>query len=40
MLGSALATVTRYVALKTWVFAHRRRATAHPAPLARDRGAS
>jgi putative flippase GtrA len=23
--GSALATVTRYVALKTWVFARRRR---------------
>ncbi|MET0769601.1 MAG: glycosyltransferase [Solirubrobacteraceae bacterium] len=41
VLGSALATVTRYVALKTWVFAHRRRAAgAHPAPLARDRGAS
>ncbi len=41
VLGSALATVTRYVALKTWVFAHRRRAAAaHPAPLAQDRGAS
>jgi len=41
VLGSALATVTRYVALKTWVFAHRRRAAAaHPAPLAQDRSAS
>ena len=30
VLGSVLATVTRYVALKTWVFAHRH--SAHPAP--------
>jgi hypothetical protein len=29
--GSALATVTRYVALKTWVFARRRRGSHAPA---------
>jgi putative flippase GtrA len=33
--GSALATVTRYVAMKTWVFAHRRRA-AHALEEARS----
>ena len=28
--GSLLATVTRFVALKTWVFARRHRAASHP----------
>ncbi len=37
--GSALATVTRYVALKTWVFARRGR-TAAPRPLLAEREAS
>jgi putative flippase GtrA len=35
--GSLIATVTRYVVLKTWVFARRHReAAAQPAPLAQD----
>ena len=32
VIGSALATVTRFVALKTWVFARRRRRPAESAP--------
>jgi putative flippase GtrA len=34
--GSALATVTRYVALKTWVFARRNRSASHALESARS----
>jgi putative flippase GtrA len=40
VLGSALATVTRYVALKTWVFTRRRRAGTAVRVAEPGRGAS
>lgn len=39
VIASLLATVTRYVALKSWVFAHGRHALA-PTPAPRDAGAA